>query len=848
MKSQSSKYFALVIALVGSIGFLGNNGNLYAEDDFSAQLDAGLANVAKFEFGQDPKVFQEFEKTVLKAANDPAKRKLAEERLLATLDGSTRAGSDLICRWLRTIASERSIPKLESMLVDPALSHMARYALGRMDAPGASIALHRGLHKTSGDLQAGILNTLGRRGYRDALPDVAKLLSSPDGAVANAAAGALGGIGGAESVAALQAARSHASPVLRRTIDDALLASAEQFLANGERLAAAVVYGSFYGQDRPTHHRIAALRGLVASGSGNATHRVIEAIRGPDPQMRASAIAFAVELEGQQATRALAELLPTLPADSQVLMLSTLSARGDAPAVFAILAAVRSGHETVRAAAYQALGVLGDASTVDLLVAAAATGGELEQRAARASLLQLSGERVDESLALTLGSSDSASKIERLRALSSRQAKATIGRILPLAWDADAAVRNEAISTLGNIGGESELPLLVALAASPRDPADRERAEQAIVNVYRRVPTADAKAAPVIAALGSASGEAKVMLVRLLGKTGSHDAVHAVRGAVSDHDATVRATAVRTLAEWPDPSAAKDLLAVAGELNDAGEKAAVVKGYIRMASHSKDAPGMYRQAMELAKGPASTAIVLEGLGTVSSSHTLTLAEQYLDTNDAAVQAAAGRSVVKIASGLPDKEASLVKTALRHTVAKVEDSGVRKEAQEVLNRFEQYEGYLLDWMVAGPFMERGKSSRQIYDAVFTPEKPGAPNVHWKRLRRGVGAWSIDLEAGVGALDNCAAYVRTRVHSPTDQAARLELASDDSIKAWVNGETVHAGYHSRSLAPRSDVVDIKLKEGWNDVLLKLVDHGGGWAFACRVRKPDGTALDGLEVKRR
>ncbi len=31
-----------------------------------------------------------------------------------------------------------------------------------------------------------------------------------------------------------------------------------------------------------------------------------------------------------------------------------------------------------------------------------------------------------------------------------------------------------------------------------------------------------------------------------------------------------------------------------------------------------------------------------------------------------------------------------------------------------------------------------------------------------------------------------------------------------------------------------------------MLKVIDNSGGWAFCCRVRNPDGTALDGLKVE--
>jgi hypothetical protein len=42
-----------------------------------------------------------------------------------------------------------------------------------------------------------------------------------------------------------------------------------------------------------------------------------------------------------------------------------------------------------------------------------------------------------------------------------------------------------------------------------------------------------------------------------------------------------------------------------------------------------------------------------------------------------------------------------------------------------------------------------------------------------------------------------------------------------------------------------VPATLEEGWNEVLLKVVDFGGAWAACLRVRAPDGGRLDGLKI---
>lgn len=92
------------------------------------------------------------------------------------------------------------------------------------------------------------------------------------------------------------------------------------------------------------------------------------------------------------------------------------------------------------------------------------------------------------------------------------------------------------------------------------------------------------------------------------------------------------------------------------------------------------------------------------------------------------------------------------------------------------------------------------------------------------------------------------MRTRVWSPKDAEAQLELGSDDAIKAWLGGKLVHSNYTHRGMAPRQDIAKIRLKEGWNELMLKVVDGEGGWSFCCRVRAADGSALEGLRFEAR
>ncbi len=815
----------------------------------SARLDEALKAVEGFEYGKNAGPLELAERLVVEAAADPGKRLAMEQRLLRALAAArTRDARDFLCRQLRTLATARSVPVLEGMLADPELSHLARLALERIEDPTADDALLRALEKTSGKMQAGILSTLGRRRCGKALGNAARLLVSPDAAVARAAAAALGSLGSPDAVKALESARPVAREAIRLDMDDALLASAERFLARGEKGEAARIYEAFYGPDRPKHLRIGALRGLAAARGTDAVPRIVEAIRSSDPEVRASAIDLAGTLNGRDAARVFAGIVPSLPPDAQELLVRALSTGGYPESASAIALATKSEHEGVRAAAFEALGTIGDASHVDILLEAAAAGGGRVEEAARASLTRLRGGDANGAIARAVSSGEPRTRVAGIRALAARRASSAFGEIHRLAADDDASVRAEAIRALGALASESDLGALVALAVQPKATADRPAAEEAVAAAFGRVADPEKQAGGVLAALSGAPAEARPALLRLLGKAGTSGALRALLGALKDEDAAARDAAVRVLAGWRDAAPAEELLSLARSLPDATGKAVALEGYVRMAGLSKDPAAMYLRALELAEHPGDRKLVLAGLGGAGSIGALEIVERSLKDPDEQVRAAAGIAAVQIADRLRGGDAARARTALEGVLAGVKDPEVRKKAQEALGELEEFEGHILLWLISGPYREKDKNSRAIFDAALPPETPDANDVAWKRLRRGAGKWDINLETALDPLTHCAAYVRTRVFSPKEADARLELGSDDAVKAWLNGKLVHANYTNRGLAPRQDIVSVKLREGWNDILLKVVNHEGPWGFSCRVRGPDGGPLDGLKAEAR
>jgi HEAT repeat protein len=816
-----------------------------AAADSLDRLDQALKAVPAFEYGKDAAPLGVVEQIVVQAAKDPTLRPTVEARLLELFDKpATRDAKEFLCRQLFTIGTAKSVPILEPLLEDPELSHIARFALARNEAPAAAAALFRALGKTSGKLQAGIINSLGDRHYEKAVPDLRKLLGAPEPLVAEAAATALGKIGGPDALAALETARGKAASNLARRIDEALLLAADRLLVGHQGEAAIRTYEAFYAPNQPRNLRIAALRGLLAAGARQALPSLVESIQSADPALRSAAIGLSRTAGGEPVTRALADLLPALPPEAQELLLGALAARNDPMALSAVLATAKNSSGPVRAAAYEALGPLGDASVVGMLVEAAAAGAGPEQQAARASLLQISRGDVTQALVQALGSAEPNRQIEAIRAIAGRRATGAVGDLLRLGSGAQGAVRREAIKALGVLVDQTTLAPLVGLTLQLREPDDLLEVEQAVAAAFQRVPDPEKQAAPVLELCGTASAGAQPVLLRLLSRTGTPGALAAIRTALKDQDAMVREAALRALADWPDAAPAEDLLAQVSAATSPTTKVLALRGFVRMAGLSKDPAAMYAHALELAERPDDKKLVLGSLGAAEPLAAIKLVEPCL--KDDQLRAEAALAAIQIADRLRQQDAARAKAITKEALAVTTDPALRQKGQEVINQIEQFEDYILDWVACGPYREKDKDAHALFDLVLAPERPDAADVKWTRLAKGLGTWDVNLAEALGGGDDIVAYARTRVWSPREQPARLEFGSDDGIKAWLNDAVVDAHNVERGLAPRQDTAKATLKEGWNVLLLKVTNRSGDWGFCCRIRRPDGAALEGLKIE--
>lgn len=155
----------------------------------------------------------------------------------------------------------------------------------------------------------------------------------------------------------------------------------------------------------------------------------------------------------------------------------------------------------------------------------------------------------------------------------------------------------------------------------------------------------------------------------------------------------------------------------------------------------------------------------------------------------------------------------------------------------------------EWNVVGPFPSPqvlGTEYSPAVDSIYPPELepdlearysgPGGTPLAWSPVAASADG-QVRLNPHFSPNDWVAAYAQTFLYSPDDRAAVLLLGADDAHVLWLNGQRVSERV-GRHISVADDIeVRVRLRAGWNRVLLKVADLDGGWAFQVRAADPTG-----------
>ncbi len=143
-------------------------------------------------------------------------------------------------------------------------------------------------------------------------------------------------------------------------------------------------------------------------------------------------------------------------------------------------------------------------------------------------------------------------------------------------------------------------------------------------------------------------------------------------------------------------------------------------------------------------------------------------------------------------------------------------------------------YLCDWEVAGPYLQKDTEARRLFDIPFGPELPDV-DVTWLPARivsDDQHPVLVNIDKSIMHFNHSVAYVRTEIVSDEQKPVRLEIYTDDGVKAWLNGKLIHENNISRGIPEQPDAVNVTLKQGANHLLLKVTEDIWGSRAMVRI----------------
>jgi len=810
-------------------------------------VDEAIEKLKTYKFGETGEVLDFLHESVVGSYSDPALRKKLNEGLSGVLQSDAAYDAkQFACRQLALTATAEQVPILAKYLADEQMSHIALYVLTHIDSPAVDEALVAALDKAEGRARLGIINMLGNRRCSAAIKPLGKLMLSTDEETAVAAIRALGRIG-TEAAHSQFLSYDGFADSARKLGESRVLAMAQanldfadRFMAEGHADAAKNLYRLMWGAGNPAYLRAAALKGLAQADAQEALPLVLESLSDREKAIRQMAVYLvqrAPGVAGQSTTRMLVARLPSLEPQVQAMLIRALGVRGGKTALPAVTKSLDSSDPAVRLAAVEAAGSVGDASVVGVLAEHAAKTKGPEQQAARESLYSLRGPDIDDAIIKQMEKVGSNAKVELIEALGQRSAKEGVDALLSAARGKESAVSTAALRALRDLAGAKDVPGLVELLATS-GPAQHDDAGKTLAAVAKRC-GAGAEATGLLLtkySLADTPGLRNALLAAM-GEIQDGKALPVLLAALSKSDSgsQVRYTAVRALGAWPSYEPAKALLDIARNSKDRTERVLALRGCIDLAAAHAPADQKladYEQVLKIAEDNEKRR-VLGQLADIKNPAAMKIAQGYLSSPETANEAAL--AVTAIGEAIYSKEPQAVAAAMNTVRGSVVGEAAKEQAGKILGQIEALKDYLLAWEVAGPYMQQDKSCTELFDIPFGPEIEGA-EVRWRAMpvdTTSEHTGYLNLLKELNGGEQRVAYLRTTIESQSERPARLEIFSDDGVKAWLNGKVVHSNNTMRPILPNPDQVNVTLAKGTNYLVLKITQNNLPWGAAVRLR---------------
>jgi len=646
-----------------------------------------LTLMKQYDYGKSHSWLNEFQKTMTRIYNNPQVYGEVEALMIEALKTEALpAAKQMICSYLGPIASGKSVPVLEALVMDKHLSAAALSVLQQIPDQSADEILLEKLSAAEGLIQQGIINVLAERKNPDAVYPLSELIFDTDIAIRRSAVFALGKIGTDEACTTLGKAFQASDAPLKWDIADAWLICADNMVPDRVNDALSI-YKAVYESEAPPSISFSAIKGIMQCEPENGIILIRKLLVNEGPEMQTLIIPLIRDIDKEADLSEILKVMPQLEAYQQMQLFTVIAERQDILVKDFVKEAVTHEIADIRLAALMALRNIADASDVEFLATVASKSRGRERDMARENLTIIKGTEVDDKIIKGLQNPDPKIRLECIRSIGERNLKTGVDPVLGALGDTDRRVRLQAYQVLGKLADPAKLNEIIDTSLGATSSAERKEAERTITLIALKIQNEDERADNILAVLPDVKDDASlIMLIQSMGNIGSKTALPVIQDFVKHNNIDIQIAAIKALSIWPDSAPLDDLKQVVESSTDIKAHNLALRGYIRMIQiDDKMTEDQKFEACKYGYGLATNLdekkIVVSGLSEISSKGTFQMAVGLLQ--DQELQSEAKAAISNMAGSLGRIHPEYTKDELRKLVNTTEDPKFKARLEEIL---------------------------------------------------------------------------------------------------------------------------------------------------------------------
>lgn len=633
---------------------------------------------------------------------------------------------------LRVIASDASVPVLESFLMHKKLHNYALRVLLTIDTPAALNSIRRNLPESEGQHQVAIIKALGELKDMESAGQLRELTFSEEWPLTRMSLFALSNIGQPDASSLFEEAIERYDGFRQSEVISFYLNYADALLDEGYAVASDMITEFFLNGTYPDHIKSSALHTQFRSRGADMLQKLTEIAQSSENILATPALNLANRLEGNQVTGKLTEALEeTSAVSNKIYFIEALGNRGDISAVSVLRSYTDHSYGDIRVSALNALHNLqGEVSPMLALTVLNRAEEDRHVQEIKNLFLQLEPEESVPVAAASLANASLKAKpvlIELLKTYRATDHKSVIVNELN---SGDKQVRMAVWNFLGETGEASDAGRLFNHLDGDLSSDEVQSLLQAFASVLNRTDTDTDRSRAFQDFYNDGSDLQKERLLHAIPGINKINTSAVLETSLNSSTATVRSSAAEVLTTLHHPDILP-LISLAVKTAPENYKPALIANFSRIVTRSESSPEEKEmQVHELFSSISEVHYkiqLLEQTAAHSEIFGLQTVSRYLNHENTDIQEASVSLTAQLLEPHYSEDADMVNVAIG-VLAVLDEETAGKVKNELLKRLEEQKG---------EDEEETEESRPVFGTLFNGR-----NLDGWQVRGTADTWGVE----------------------------------------------------------------------------------------------------------